>query len=114
MLANVDGYRKIRFYSDDSASLHALAKDRIDDVRRAYAGRSLKGVKVEINYLSISGGGSDGAFGAGFLAGWTASGTRPKFDVVSGISYRRHDCSIGIPGPCLTDDALYEPLQTRC
>ena len=28
-------------------------------------------------YLAISGGGANGAFGAGLLAGWTASGTRP-------------------------------------
>jgi len=37
-------------------------------------------------YLAISGGGANGAFGAGLLAGWTASGTRPEFDLVTGIS----------------------------
>ena len=37
-------------------------------------------------YLAISGGGDDGAFGAGLLNGWTASGTRPEFDIVTGIS----------------------------
>lgn len=36
--------------------------------------------------LSISGGGADGAFGAGFLNGWTRAGTRPEFKIVSGIS----------------------------
>ena len=46
----------------------------------------LRGREVPINYLCISGGGSDGAYGAGFLVGWTAKGTRPKFDVVTGIS----------------------------
>jgi hypothetical protein len=99
MQANVGGYRNIRFYSDDSASLQALARDRISDIRRAYARTLLKGLKVEINYLSISGGGSDGAFGAGFLTGWTASGTRPKFDVVD--QHRRHDCSAGVSGSSL-------------
>src|SRR5919109_522918 len=34
----------------------------------------------------LSGGGSSGAFGAGVLAGWTEAGTRPKFDIVTGIS----------------------------
>ena len=38
------------------------------------------------NYLVISSGGVDGAFGAGLLAGWTASGTRPDFQVVTGVS----------------------------
>jgi hypothetical protein len=38
------------------------------------------------NYLIISGGGEDGAFGAGLLAGWSAAGTRPEFQVVTGVS----------------------------
>jgi hypothetical protein len=37
-------------------------------------------------WLAISGGGSDGAFGGGVLAGWTQTGTRPEFAVVSGVS----------------------------
>lgn len=36
--------------------------------------------------LAISGGGDNGAFGAGLLNGWTASGTRPTFKVVTGVS----------------------------
>lgn len=36
--------------------------------------------------LAISGGGANGAFGAGLLCGWTAKGDRPQFDVVTGIS----------------------------
>ena len=36
--------------------------------------------------LALSAGGADGAFGAGVMAGWTASGTRPNFDVVTGVS----------------------------
>jgi len=40
----------------------------------------------DVNVLAISGGAQEGAFGAGVLTGWTASGTRPKFQVVTGIS----------------------------
>jgi len=36
--------------------------------------------------LSLSGGGDHGAFGAGFLKGWSASELRPTFKIVSGIS----------------------------
>ncbi|MFO0895887.1 MAG: patatin-like phospholipase family protein [Pirellulales bacterium] len=36
--------------------------------------------------LALSGGGSYGAFSAGVLNGWTASGQRPMFDIVSGVS----------------------------
>src|SRR6185295_11054511 len=38
------------------------------------------------NYLAISGGGSDGAFGSGLLNGWSSTGRRPKFKVVTGVS----------------------------
>ena len=38
------------------------------------------------NLLALSGGGMYGAFTAGVLKGWTASGKRPSFDVVTGIS----------------------------
>jgi predicted acylesterase/phospholipase RssA len=36
--------------------------------------------------LAISGGGANGAFGVGLLTGWSESGKRPKFDVVTGVS----------------------------
>jgi hypothetical protein len=36
--------------------------------------------------LALSGGGDDGAFGAGLLCGWTAEGDRPSFKVVTGVS----------------------------
>jgi predicted patatin/cPLA2 family phospholipase len=38
------------------------------------------------NVLVISGGGLYGAYLAGFLNGWSNTGTRPEFDVVTGIS----------------------------
>jgi predicted patatin/cPLA2 family phospholipase len=37
-------------------------------------------------YLAISGGGANGAYGAGLLCGWTEAGTRPEFTLVTGIS----------------------------
>ncbi len=40
----------------------------------------------EHHYLALSGGGADGAYGAGLLVGWTAHGTRPEFTIVTGIS----------------------------
>ncbi len=38
------------------------------------------------SYLAVSGGGEDGAFGAGLLVGWSEAGTRPEFKLVTGIS----------------------------
>jgi predicted acylesterase/phospholipase RssA len=37
-------------------------------------------------FLAVSGGGLYGAFGVGLLEGWTESGARPQFDVVTGVS----------------------------
>lgn len=36
--------------------------------------------------LALSGGGPNGAFGAGVLQGWTGRGDRPQFDHVTGVS----------------------------
>jgi hypothetical protein len=43
-------------------------------------------IRTSHNYLALSGGGADGAFGAGLLLGWTAKGDRPEFSLVTGIS----------------------------
>jgi predicted patatin/cPLA2 family phospholipase len=37
-------------------------------------------------FLAVSGGGDNGAFGAGLLVGWTEAGDRPEFQVVTGVS----------------------------
>lgn len=39
-----------------------------------------------LHYLALSGGGPNGAYGAGILNGWSRAGTRPKFNVVTGVS----------------------------
>jgi len=39
-----------------------------------------------IQLLSVSGGGENGAFGAGLLCGWTDHGDRPEFELVTGVS----------------------------
>lgn len=45
-----------------------------------------KGSLPPANFLAISGGGDNGAYGAGLLCGWTDVGTRPMFKLVTGIS----------------------------
>ncbi len=46
--------------------------------------RSAAGHPVDI--LVLSGGGGAGAYGAGVLAGWSQLGTRPPFQIVTGVS----------------------------
>jgi predicted acylesterase/phospholipase RssA len=36
--------------------------------------------------LTLSGGGAEGAYGAGFLSGWSEAGSRPRFSIVTGTS----------------------------
>ena len=40
----------------------------------------------DCSFLALSGGGAHGAFGAGFLSGWSESGKRPNFKIVTGVS----------------------------
>lgn len=39
-----------------------------------------------VTFLAVSGGGDNGAFGAGLINGWTTLGTRPEFKMVTGVS----------------------------
>jgi predicted acylesterase/phospholipase RssA len=55
------------------------------EFRRRTADRHPPGSRP-YHFLALSGGGQYGAFGVGVLSGWTESGARPEFDVVTGIS----------------------------
>ena len=62
-------------------------------------------------YLAISGGGANGAFGAGLLAGWTQTGTRPEFTMVTGISTGALTAPFAFLGPDY-DDEMKEVYTT--
>lgn len=86
--AYVPGLPGARGWGDDFdvATSAALTKRVAADITADWiaAGRPAEGVRR--NLLALSGGGPDGAYGAGLLSGWTMSGTRPQFDVVTGVS----------------------------
>jgi len=65
-----------------------------------------------LNLLSISGGGQNGAFGAGFLKGWSESGRRPEFDVVGGVSTGALLATHALLGTA-ADDATLEEMYTQ-
>jgi hypothetical protein len=60
--------------------------------------------KADGPWLAISGGGSDGAYGGGVLAGWTESGTRPEFAVVTGASIGALIAPFAFLGPRYDDE----------
>ncbi len=66
---------------------------------REHRPASAVGKPAKRNLLALSGGGMYGAFTAGVLKGWTASGTRPTFDVVTGISTGSLIASFAFLGP---------------
>ena len=65
-----------------------------------------------LNMLSISGGGQNGAFGAGFLKGWSESGRRPEFDAVGGVSTGALLATHALLGT-EADDATLEEMYTQ-
>jgi Patatin-like phospholipase len=77
----LDGFHDIRFWGD------ASERD-IQSIMMAEARFSLPVERRQqvASFLAISGGADDGAFGAGLLVGWSDAGTRPAFDLVTGVS----------------------------
>jgi len=65
-----------------------------------------------LNVLSLSGGGQNGAFGAGFLSGWRESGQRPEFDIVGGVSTGALLATHALLGTA-ADDAHLEEMYTQ-
>jgi predicted acylesterase/phospholipase RssA len=65
--------------------------------------------------LLISGGGANGAFGAGLLKGWTESGRRPEMTIVTGISTGALIAPYAFLGSDYDDEleALYTTLSTK-
>ncbi len=73
-----------RFYADSDVDRISLLASQA--YQRAKASGLAGGKHQRRAFLAISGGGDDGAFGAGLLAGWSARGDRPQFTVVTGVS----------------------------
>ena len=63
------------------------------------------------NYLAISGGGQRGAFGAGLLCGWTVTGKRPQFTMVTGVSTGALIAPFAFLGPQY--DPVIKEIYTR-
>jgi predicted acylesterase/phospholipase RssA len=83
-LGNIGNFGDIRFWGDAAPS---DLMDRIESITPEKDEANQSGLYgTEHDYLAISGGGQNGAFAAGLLVGWTALGTRPEFEIVTGIS----------------------------
>jgi len=97
--AAIDNLPNVRYWGDSKPGSYAdLARQRVEIVRKSLGPNGHKTKRV-INILTVSGGGSDGAFGAGLLVGWTHHGTRPQFDFVTGISTGAMMAPLAFLGP---------------
>lgn len=72
----------VRYQSRSQAGIEEM----LADIQSSKHIASPQGKEPDSNYLSISGGGDNGAFAAGLLTGWTKHGDRPAFDLVTGVS----------------------------
>jgi Patatin-like phospholipase len=87
----------------------SFAQESVTDFPHAADG------SVHYAHLALSGGGANGAFGAGFLNGWTRAGTRPVFKIVTGVSTGALMAPFAFVGSRY-DDALrefYTTVQSR-
>ncbi len=73
VVATIPGIPAARFWADAPDAPRQMAAP-------------FTGATGERTMLALSGGSDNGAFGAGLLNGWTQTGTRPEFSVVTGVS----------------------------
>ena len=106
--AVVPGMPDIRDWGD-VPSPH-FQQDLVQSVRDAWEAGDLDSGRREMHALVLSGGGSNGAFGAGYLNGWTETGHRPTFNLVTGISTGALIASLAFLGP--EYDAMLEDIFT--
>ena len=108
------------FFPWDSEAFRAEVASAQEKARRIH-GPPRRGQERTIEMLAISGGGEDGAFGAGLLNGWSEAGTRPTFSLVTGVSTgaltapfaflgRRYDAALK---SVYTDITPRDVLETR-
>lgn len=88
----------------------AIVAQRAEILRRTHADDLAAGRPIRQVSLALSGGGPDGAFGAGLLKGWTERGDRPVFDAVTGISTGAIIALFAYLGP--EHDATLEEIYT--
>ncbi len=73
-IASPAGFANVRFTENSPALTAAMEKALTPDAHG------------DVNALALSGGGANGAYGAGLVYGWGKSGAMPKFQLVTGVS----------------------------
>lgn len=98
--ANVPGMKGVRYRLNIDKD--PLLKEGIDSYWKEVAhweNLGKQGPLPPARFLALSGGGDNGAFGAGLLNGWTEAGTRPEFKMVTGVSTGALSAPFAFLGP---------------
>jgi predicted acylesterase/phospholipase RssA len=110
--ARVSGYGDIRFWGDQvTPTIEAVIRRQYRQVRQAASTDEPGASTRKADFLAISGGGGEGAYAAGFLTGWTRSGQRPHFEVVTGVSTGALAAPFAFLGPRY--DGVLRDIYTR-
>ncbi len=106
------GIAGLRAWGDvlEPHELDGFIERQADILRTRFGPMMARGQTPVLNYLAISGGGPDGAYGAGVLKAWSATGTRPEFQGVSGVSTGSMIAPFAFLGP--EYDATLEQMYT--
>jgi predicted acylesterase/phospholipase RssA len=106
--ATIPGIPGARFWVDKESepflqeALRSLEKEKLHLAASGHVGPL-----PPVSFLAVSGGGDNGAFGAGLLKGWMEHGDRPIFKGVTGVSTGALIAPLAFLGPEY-DDTLTE------
>jgi hypothetical protein len=85
--ASIPGLAHARFWGDEvPKDIYAFVNTHMPGIKRLASHSGRENGRPRVDYLALSGGADDGAFGAGLLVGWSKRGDRPQFEVVTGVS----------------------------
>jgi Patatin-like phospholipase len=111
--ASVLGLPNERFFP--SHGTEAMSAEVVAAVQRQQRllGLAPDDLPPQTNILAVSGGGENGAFGAGLLCGWSEAGDRPTFFAVTGVSTGALTAPFAFLGTAYDDQlrAVYTDLE---
>jgi hypothetical protein len=80
------GLPNARFWAWYDTQGPMLVSEWEQSLKRERAASGSNGPLAPAYFMAVSGGGGDGAFGAGLICGWYDTGTMPTFKLVTGVS----------------------------
>jgi predicted acylesterase/phospholipase RssA len=110
------GLPNARYFPDtQAAAMKQEAYAALDREREELRREGAAGPLPPAAFLAISGGGDDGAFGAGLITAWTETGNRPEFKLVTGVSTGSLIAPFAFLGPRYDDvlRKLYTEVQQK-